>query len=224
MAGPRGMRGFYLGLAAIAVIGVVGLWLARQAGRGAGPQVVDPVPLAAGAFEGHVLGSDSAPVTIVEYADFECPACAQFAVLTGPDIKQRLVATGRVRWIFRDFPLDGHRNAMPAHLAAACAGEQGQFWAMHDQIFFNHGRWVSEARPERRLRELARAVGLDGDRFDECLDSGRYRDRILASKQAGIERGVASTPTFEFNGLRVSGALLYDRVRAIVDSLSGVAP
>jgi protein-disulfide isomerase len=180
---------------------------------------------AAGAFEGYVLGHDSAPVTIIEYADFECGACAQFAVLTGPDVKQRLVQTGRVRWVFRDFPLDGHPNSMPAHLAAACAGEQGRFWEMHDQLYFNHRRWVLEARPQRRIRELAEAIpGIDRRRFAECQESAQYQSRVLATRQIGLERRVSSTPTFEINNLRVTGALGYDSLRALVDKAAARTP
>jgi protein-disulfide isomerase len=219
------VKSFYTVLAAIVVVGVGALWLARRAGQGEGAQVVDAPPaVAAGEFEGYVQGSDSAPVTIIEYADFECPACAQFAVLTGPDIQQRLVETGRVRWIFRDFPIEGHQNSMPAHLAAACADEQGRFWAMHDQLYFNHRRWVTESRPERRIRELARAIGLDEDRYQECMSSQRYRDRILATRQKAAERGIGSTPTFEVNNLRVSGALGYDSLRTLVDRVTPPRP
>jgi protein-disulfide isomerase len=216
------MTGFYIGLGAIVVLGAGALLMARRSGQGSTVEVVDSLPAAAaGAFEGYVLGTDSAPVTIVEYADFECGACMQFAVLTGPDVKQRLVRTGRVRMIFKDFPLEGHRNALPAHLAAACAGEQGKFWEMHDQLFFNHRRWVPQTRPERQLRELAAAIpGIDASRFNDCLSSARYRDRILASQRAGAERGVGSTPTFEINNLRVTGALGYDSLRALVDRVS----
>jgi protein-disulfide isomerase len=220
MAGQR-LTGFYLGLAAIAVIGVGALWFARRSGQGTGPVVLDSVPaVAAGAFQGYVQGSDSAPVTIIEYADFECPACAQFAVLTGPDVKRRLVETGRVRWIFRDFPIEDHRNSIPAHLAAACADEQGKFWEMHDQLYFNHRRWVLESRPQRRIRELALAIGLDEDRYNQCVSSARYSGRIMATRQIGVERGVGVTPTFEVNNLRVTGSIGFDSLRALVDRLS----
>jgi protein-disulfide isomerase len=220
MAAQRQLTGFYIGLAAIVVVGAGALWMARRSGQGTGPQVIDPAPTTTGSFEGYVQGSDSAPVTIIEYADFECPACAQFAVLTGPDIKQRLVQTGRVRWIFRDFPIEGHHNSMPAHLAAACAADQGRFWEMHDQLYFNHRRWVLETRPERRIRELAVAAGVNERQFNECVSSARHRDRILATRQIGIERGVSSTPTFEINNLRVSGALGFDSLRVLVDRVS----
>jgi protein-disulfide isomerase len=214
MAGQ--MKLFYGALAAIAVVGAGLIFLARARGaERSAPQAVTAA--AAAAFEGHVMGSDSAPVTVVEYADFECPACAQFAVLTAPDIKQRLIATGQVRWVFRDFPLEGHQNSLPAHHAGQCAGEQGRFFEMHDQLYFNHGRWVLERRPERRFRDFAAAIGLDLGRYDECMSSGRYLPRLERAKQDAAAAGIGSTPTFDIGNQRVSGALLYDDFKRYVD-------
>jgi protein-disulfide isomerase len=215
MAGP--LKPFYIGLGVIAVAGAALIYLARD--RGGAITVVDaPATVADGpVFEGHALGSDSAPVTIVEYADFECPACAQFAILTGPDVKRRLVATGRVRWVFRDLPLGIHPNSMTAHHAAQCAAEQGRFWEMHDQVFFNHGRWVTERRPDRVLRDLAGAIGVDLDAYDECMSSRRYVARLQQLQADAAARGIGSTPTFEIGGQRVSGALLYDDLAKLVD-------
>lgn len=225
MAGQRGLKGFYVGLGVMVVAGVAGIWWARQSATTAGQvREIEPFPVASGSFEGHVMGSDSAPVEVVEYGDFECPACAQFAVLTVPDAKTRLVATGRVRWVFRDFPLDSHRNAMPAHLAAACAGEQGQFWTMHDQLYFRHREWVGERRPERRFEDFAEAMGLDMDRYEECMDSQRYAGRILASKQEGLTLGVNSTPTLVINNRLIPGSIGYDSLRALVDWAAGSSP
>jgi protein-disulfide isomerase len=219
MAGS--LKGFYVGMGAIAVLGAAFIWMAR--GRGGEVSAVDAPAVAPGGpvFPGHSMGSDSAPVTIVEYADFECPACAQFAILTGPDVKQRLVATGQVRWIFRDLPLDMHRNTMTAHHASQCAGEQGRFWEMHDQIFFNHGRWVPERRPQRVLRELAGAIGVDLARYDECMAENRYVTRLQQLAADAAARGITSTPTFEIGRQRVSGALLYDDLKKMVDRAAG---
>jgi protein-disulfide isomerase len=215
MAGS--LRPFYVGLGVIALAGATLIYLARD--RGGVITAVDapPAPGDGTVFEGHVLGADSAPVTIVEYADFECPACAQFAILTGPDVKQRLVATGQVRWIFRDLPLDMHPNSLTAHHAAQCAAEQGRFWEMHDQIFFNHGRWVPERRPDRALRVLAGAIGVDLNRYDECMASRRYLPRLQQLQADAAARGISSTPTFEIGGQRVSGALAYDNLKRLVD-------
>jgi uncharacterized membrane protein len=155
------MKLFYLALVGIAAVGVAAIWGARRSINGAGATSVTSAALASvGEYEGFVLGSDSAPVEIVEFADFQCPACARFAILTASDVKARLVERGLARLRFHDFPLPNHGNAMPAHLAAACAGEQDEFWAMHDQLFYNQGRWSRESRPARRFREYARAIGL----------------------------------------------------------------
>jgi len=216
VAGQQRLKFFYVALAAIAVVGVAAIWTARGKGR-SGTQEITPVAADSTVFPGHVVGSDSAPVTITEYADFQCPACGKFAVLTAPDIRQRLVSTGRVRWIFRDFPLDNHPNSMPAHLAAACASEQGKFWEMHDALYFNQGRWAPASRPLRDFRGYAKAIGLDLGRYDACMDSGRYRARLTALKEDGLQRGVNSTPTFDIGTLRLTGYLDYDSLKVLVD-------
>ena len=144
MAQSVNLKPFYVALGVIAVAG--GAWIVTASG---GTTVTIPEMATGSAFPGYSLGSDSAKVEIIEYADFECPACAMFTILTSPDVKTRLVNTGRVRWTFRDFPLPMHPKAPVAHLAAACAGDQSQFWAMHDQLFYNRGAWV-----EGRARNL----------------------------------------------------------------------
>lgn len=217
MARQVNLKPFYLGLAALGVAGAGGIWWAKSQAGGSGPAVVDPAPVAGDAFEGYVLGSEAAPVEIVEYADFQCPACAHFAILTGPDVKQRLVATGQVRWRFMDFPLPMHPHAPAAHLAAACAAEQGRFWPMHDQLFFQQSDWSSSRRPERRFREYAGAIGLDVARYDACMEERRYAGRIQATKEAGVARGVGSTPTFVVGNLMVSGSLPYDSLKTLVE-------
>jgi protein-disulfide isomerase len=218
MAQARSLKPFYIGLGLIAAAGLAAIWMARQsnAARTAAREV-DPVPVNAAGFQGYVLGSDTAPVEILEFADFECGACGYFAVLSGPDVKSRLVNTGRVRWRFRDFPIDGHLNAPIAHQAAACAGEQGRFWDMHDQIFFNQSGWARDRRPARRLKEYARTVGLQMDQYDECMEQQRHTARIAAGKQEGLALGVNSTPSFIIGGVLVIGALPYDSVLALVE-------
>jgi protein-disulfide isomerase len=216
MAGQQRLKLFYVALGVIAVAGIAAILMAWGKGR-PGTQVIGPVVADSTVFPGHVLGSDSAPVTITEYADFQCPACSKFAVLTAPDVRQRLVSTGRVRWIFRDFPLDGHPNSMPAHLAAACAGEQGKFWEMHDELYFNQGRWAPVSRPQRDFRAYAKAIGLDLGRYDDCVDSGRYQARMMALKEDGMRRGVNSTPTFDIGTLRMTGYIDYDSLKVLVD-------
>jgi protein-disulfide isomerase len=226
MARALGLKPFYALLGAIAAGGGVWLFLAA---RGESAPAVEPLPVgavtAAAGFPGYALGSDSAPVEVVEYADFQCPACGQFAVLTMHDVRQRLIATGRVRWRFRDFPLDSHDKSRLAHHAAACAGEQSRFWEMHDQLYFGQARWygASPGAATRTFRDYARAIGLDLSTYDACMESGRYRARIEASVKEGLDLGVNSTPTFIIGTTRVAEALPYDRFRRIIDSVAARA-
>jgi len=131
-------KGFWMALVAVAVLGVGALsWVATRPKATA--TKVDPT-LPALKAEGYLLGNPNAPVEIIEFADFECPGCGQFATLTEPDIRARMVNTGQVRMRFMDFPLDIHKNTWDASLAASCANEQGKFWEMHDLIFQNQDR------------------------------------------------------------------------------------
>ena len=226
MARALGPKQFYALLGGIAVVGVAWLWLSARGGSQ--PPVLETLPAgavtAAGDFPGYVLGSDSAPVEVVEYADFQCPACAQFVILTMHDVKERLIQTGRVRWRFRDFPLESHDKSRLAHHAAACAGEQNQFWAMHDQLYYGQARWYNErsAGAGRMYRAFARAIGLDLGAYNACMESGRYQARIEASVQEGLRIGVGSTPTFLIGDTRVVQALPYDPLRQLIDSLAAL--
>lgn len=210
------LKRFYVALAALAVIGVGALFVA-QGGGSSGPVDVNPMPVGAGAdFEGYAMGADTAPVEIIEYGDFECGACATFTILHEPDVKRRLIETGRARFVFRDFPLPQHRSAPLAHHAAACASEQGRFWPMHDQLYFNQGRWVNDRRPARVIAQLAQAVGLDMGRYEECMDSGRYQPRIQASREQGVQLGISSTPSFIVGGRLAAGVQTAEQLEALV--------
>ena len=215
----RDNRKFYTTLGVIALIGV--LVVGYAATRSGGSQVTEVDPNAVvGPVEGYVMGSATAPVEIIEYGDFECGACAQFAIVTEPDIRQKLVQTGQARFRFFDFPLEMHQNAVPAHLAAACANDQGKFWEMHDQLFQNQDRWNGAAtrNPGGLFKSYAKQIGLDTDAWEDCFDEQRHRARIEASVAQGTKLRVGSTPTFIIGGKMYPGALGYDQLKAIVDS------
>jgi protein-disulfide isomerase len=215
------VKGFYYLLAAVAVGGGAFLWY--QAGReSAGtPPPGGPAPVVASdGFRGYTLGSDSAPVEVTEYSDFECPFCAQFATVQMPVIREQLIATGKVRWRYRDFPLPTHRSSRLASFAALCAGEQGKFWEMHDRLFFHH-QWAQTGKNPRGLfRDFAKAIGLDPARYDACMDAQRYAGRIQASLEEGTALGVNATPTFFVNGRRHAGRSTSDVFKAVVDSIT----
>jgi len=220
--GTGRMKRFYGLLAAVAVVAAVLIWKGSQGG----PSDVAatggaPVAMTAAdsAFQGYALGSDSAPVEIVEYVDMQCPHCGEFAVVQFPTIREQLINTGRVRWRVRDFPLNFPWSRTAA-LAAQCAGEQGRFWEMADAMFQAQSDWGRSTRnPAGRFRDMARRVGLDGGRFDACLDSQRYAGRLEASKAEGVALGVGGTPTFFVNGrLKTDNDISSDRFQRIVDS------
>lgn len=210
-------RRFYLVLGALAVAGIATLTYMATRAR-ANLSYVDS-SIAPIANQGHVIGSDTAPVEIVEFADFECPACATFANLTEPDIRARLVTTGQVRFRFIDFPLDMHRNTWAAHLAAWCAGDQGRFWEMHDAIFMNQDRWSGEAtnNPERVLEPLARQVGLDLGQYQGCMESRKFIPQIRANYDEAVRRGIQSTPSFVIGNQVLLGTRSYDEFRTLVE-------
>lgn len=224
MAQGGGMKPFYVVLGGIALIGI-GL-IAWQMTGGAPPRPsLNEAPLMAVAGpRGVAIGSDSAPIEIAEFSDFECPFCARFAVLTLPDLKNRLVATGRARWRYLHFPLNIHPNSPTVHLAAACGNEQGRFWEMHDAIYDIQADLTASRRPDRPLRDLARRAGLDLGRYDSCMREQRAWPQVMADKALGDSLGVDGTPTFLING-RLLGApprTADDWVR-LVDSLAAAA-
>jgi len=178
------MKRFYWMLGALALIGGGAIYLAARGGPAASLSWDGPAPApAADGFNGYVMGSDSAPVEVIEFLDFECPACASFAVIQFPTVREQLIATGRVRWRSRDLPLQGHKYSRFAAHTAQCAGEQGKYFEMHDQLFSNHS-WAQTGRdPSGLFRQLAQAVGVDLTTYDECMATGRYAGRIEASRQ-----------------------------------------
>ncbi len=210
-------------LAIIGVVALIGGVVLYQVTRPAAPVALTVDPSAPPAeAAGYVYGNPDAPITVTEYADFECPGCGQFAVLHAPDIKKRVVDAGLAKFVFSDFPLSSHPNAMAAHLAAACANEQGKFWEMHDQIFLSQPEWNSQAtaNPKKVLAELAGQVGLDTNQWNDCFDNRRHLGTIEANRSAAIKLGVGSTPTVQIGDQLFPGGLTADQVKAVVDSLT----
>ncbi|MGH7621153.1 MAG: DsbA family protein, partial [Gemmatimonadaceae bacterium] len=134
---------FYVVLALVVVAG--GLFILRAAHSPKYKPIVTTAPITPATAEGYLLGNPNAPVQVMEFADFECPACGNFAVITEPDVRTRIVNTGLASYRFFDFPLPMHKNTMVASNAAACAADQGKFWEMHDALFRNQPEWNTEA-------------------------------------------------------------------------------
>lgn len=161
---------------------------------------------------GSEMGDPNAPVTIVEYTDYQCPYCVRHATETLPRIISELVDTGRVRYIVKDFPLDNtHPEARSAAVAARCAGEQNAYWEMHDELFARQQEWDGLGLAAVDVfTTIAKGLSLDGDAFAKCMTSGRHDDVIQANQDEGVSLGVRGTPGFFINGFPISGAQPYE--------------
>lgn len=217
----RPVRGrFALAIAIIAGIGGAAVWYAVRQSQPVGTTISADALI--GVSRGYQRGDSSAPVVITEFADFECPSCQQFATLQEPDVIARLVDTGIARFRFLDFPLtDLHGNTMIAHLAAACADDQGKFWAMHDRLFQGQYDWNTQAtrEPLRVIDSYAQAIGLEMGAYESCVASRKHLPRIEANRQAGIAAGVGGTPTISINNTLYPRTLTFDQIKHVIDSL-----
>jgi predicted DsbA family dithiol-disulfide isomerase len=155
-------------------------------------------------------GTENAPVTIIEFSDYECPFCGR----AEPTVKEVLETyKGKVRLVFREFPLPMHDHAQKAAEAALCALDQNKYWEMHEKMFANQR---SLEVPE--LKEYAKALAMDSTRFDKCLDGGEKAKDVAASQKAGEDAGVSGTPAFFINGRPIFGAVPIERFKEVIDA------
>lgn len=159
-----------------------------------------------------VVGDPGAPVTIIEYTDYQCPYCQRHVSETMPAILSELISSGRVRYVLKDFPLDSlHPSARAAAAAARCAGEQNAYWEMHDLIFESQAQWSGAGTEVAGiLSELADQLGLDVAQFETCVGSGRFDAVVQANQDEGAALGVRGTPFFFVNGFPINGAQPYE--------------
>jgi len=201
--------------------------------KGAGPKVgVTPSPTAQKPTEqptilgeeqiaklvetGHSKGDQNAKITIIEFSDFQCPYCARYVTETFPQIEKEYIATGKVFYVFHQYPLPFHQYAQKAAESAECAGEQDKFWEMHDKLFANQDKLT-----EVDLKGYAANLGLDTSKFNTCLSSGQFTDSVQADMELGQSMGVNGTPSFFINGKFVSGAQPFESFKAIIDAELG---
>lgn len=187
------------------------LLLARPAGRAAEPPREIVVNTAGAPFK----GEKNAKLTLIEFSDYQCPFCSRYVQETLPQIEKDYVKTGKVKYVFRDFPLESiHQNALLASQAANCAGDQGKYWEMHDQLFGNQN-----ALNSTDMSLHAKTIGIDAAKFQQCLDSKKYESEVRQRTTEAINIGVRGTPTF-FLGLTTPD----DPKLKVLTSLSGAQP
>ncbi len=176
-----------------------------------------------------VLGSKDAPVTIIEFSDYQCPFCRKFWVESFSSLKKDYIDTGKVKFVYRDFPLSSlHPSAEIAAEAAECVREKGgdvAYWKMHDKMFSEQNIIDSGSADgpvggtaqftKDDLKKWAKAIGYD---IGSCLDSGKYADEVAKDLADGSSAGVTGTPAFIINGLRLDGALPYSQFKQIIDA------
>lgn len=169
--------------------------------------------------DAYSIGDIDAPITIVEYTDFQCPFCSRHFTQTYPQIAEQYIETGIVRYVFKDFPLTSiHPQAVEAAEAARCAGDQGMFLDMYSRIFMDQAQW-SGIQPTELFSEYAAELDLDMNDFGECLESGKYEAEVNADLQEGLQLGVTGTPAFFVNGFPISGAQPFEVFEQYVEGL-----
>lgn len=166
---------------------------------------------------GHVRGAADAPVTVEEWADFQCPACGQFARLTEPRLLSTYLTQGQVKLVVHNFAFLGQESSWAAE-AAECAGEQGKFFEYHDRLYAAQAGENRGAFSKDNLRKIGNDLAL-GPAFASCLDSSRYAQAVRDDTKAGEARGVQATPTLFVDGRKIEGAASFEQLKAIIDPI-----
>ena len=165
-------------------------------------------------------GSASAPVTVYEMSDFQCPFCKRHVDQTFPVLEREYVATGKVRWVFINYPLTSiHPNAVPAAELAMCAGRQGKFWEAHHLVFRTQKVWAPLKDPGPFLASLVDSLGLSRTAVLPCLEQGQTRKEIQTDAEGSARAGAQSTPSFYIEGGLMVGAQPIEIFRQVLDSI-----
>lgn len=186
-------------------------------------------PVDVSADDDPVLGEKNAPVEIIEFSDFQCPFCRKFWTDTFPQLKTDYIDTGKVKVVYRDFPLASiHPMAQKSAEAAQCANDQGKFWEYHDKMYgeqniIDSGNIEGPVKGTAQytvndLKKWAKDLGLDSEEFDSCLDDGKYEDEVNKDFQDGASAGVQGTPSFFINGNQLSGAQPFAAFKTAIDA------
>ncbi len=178
-------------------------------------QTTSPAPLSS-----RTKGSAQAPLTVYEMSDFQCPYCRSFALETFPVLDSLYIATGKVRWVFVNFPLTSiHPNAVPAAGIALCAARQGAFWRVHDLLYRHQSDWADLKDPADYLLSLADSARISRPTLTECVRSPATNEEVRADAEGASRAGATSTPTFYIEGGLLVGAQPPALFRHVLDSI-----
>lgn len=165
--------------------------------------------------DSNVKGAKESKVTIVEFGDFQCPACAAAHPVVNQVAREY---EGKVSFVFRNFPLAMHKNANIAAQAAEAAGAQGKFFEMHDELFSNQKDWENSSNPMEQFSRYAADLKLDVDQFKADVESKKFEKKVEQDVNDGYAVGVSATPTFFINGVKQEGGLQYNDFKEIIDA------
>ena len=187
-------------------------------------QVIEPVRISID--NDPIIGNPDAPITIVEFSDFQCPFCARFHTQTLPLILEEYIEQGKVKLVFRDFPIQSiHPNALPAAVAAECANDQNKFREMHDMLFEKQTDWnkLETVDALSMFSQYASGMQLDEELFDSCLTSGKHISEIKKDLDDGRDYGVSGTPGFfvgndQIGFVELKGAQPFESFKKIIDA------
>lgn len=189
------------------------------------PSEQEKQPIKISVDDDPVRGNSDAPITIIEFSDFQCPFCARFHVQTLPLLLENYIDTGKVKLVYRDFPIQSiHPNAIAAAVAAECADDQGKYWQYHDKLFENQNQWNKLETSEviDMFGQYAESLELDTELFNSCLMSGNHIEEIKNDLDDGRKYGVTGTPGFfigndELGFVEVKGAQPFENFQKIID-------
>ena len=187
------------------------------------------IPIKISADNDPIIGNPNAPITIIEFSDFQCPFCAKFHIQTLPAIMNEYINDGKVKLVFRDFPIQSiHPNALPASVAAECANEQGKFKEMHDILFERQNEWSKKNTDNVIIlfNQYASKLGLEEEKFDSCLKNGKYIEEIQKDLNDGRTYGISGTPGFfvgndQIGFIELKGAQPFESFKKVIDSQLG---
>ena len=190
------------------------------------PSAAPPQPLRISADDDPIRGDPNAPITIIEFSDFQCPFCARFHTQTLPSLMEEYINTGKVNFVYRDFPIQSiHPNALPASVAAECANEQEKYWEYHDILFEKQSSWsrLDSNTAIATFSQFAQDIELEMEQFNSCLASGKYLQEVQNDLNDGRDYDITGTPGFfigndEIGFVKLNGAQPFDSFKRIIDA------
>lgn len=181
--------------------------------------VTEPEPVEASEDDDAFLGGENAQVVVIDFSDYQCPFCKKFYTNIFPEFKKDFLDTNKVKYVYRDFPLNIHPPANNAAQAAECAGDQNSYWEMHDLLFEKQSDWGSAAELNETLIGYAVELGLNKTTFSSCLNDEKYKEEVEKDRDDALASGARGTPTLFVNGKITRGVpQSYESFKALIEN------